>query len=108
MTENTLGAIAGAVLSLLFEYVPRLREWYDGRSEEGKRLIMLAVLIGVSAGIFGLSCAGRSTAVSCSEDGIWQLIGELVATITFSVIGNQSMHRITKRSKPEVMRNYVK
>jgi len=56
--DNSLALIAGTVLSLLFSYVPGLRQRYDALAADHKRLVMLAALALVTLGLYGASCAG--------------------------------------------------
>ena len=52
-----IGAIAGAVLSLLWKYFPGLKKWYVGLSGDAKGGINLGLITAVSAGLYGLSAA---------------------------------------------------
>jgi hypothetical protein len=56
MTPDQLNFIAGIVLSFSFSYLPGLRRWFEGLQPDWKRLVMLAVLFGVTAILLGLSC----------------------------------------------------
>jgi hypothetical protein len=78
MTATTLTVIAGAVLSLLFSYIPGMNTWYAGLNETYKRLIMLGCLVLVTGGIFGLSCTGWWSFVTCDKVGALQVINALV------------------------------
>jgi putative flippase GtrA len=81
--EQTLAAVAGVVLSMLFSYVPGLREWFDALAGTNKRLVMLALLLAVSLATFGLSCAGIIADVSCTQEGAIGLLKLfIVAAVT--------------------------
>lgn len=71
MTDTELSLLAGALLSLVFSYVPGLKEWFDAKDGTVKRLIMLAALVIVTALIFGASCAqlGLPFQVTCDKEG---------------------------------------
>lgn len=97
MTDVILTGTAGVVLSVLFEYVPGLSEWYNKLKDNSQRLIMLGLLVLTAAVIFGLNCAGwfggKIPAVSCSDKGLQDLIWLLVV----AVAANQGTHKILPR-----------
>lgn len=103
MTSEQLLTVAGAVLSLLFLYIPGLREKYAGLSDEVKRLIMAGILLVVSASVYGLSCAGllgslmtqAAQAVTCDQNGLIELVWAFV----LSIIANQSVYQLAPRPK---------
>ena len=95
MTSETLILISGAVLSLLFSYVPSLNTWFAAKSPDIKRLIMAGMLLLVSAVIFGLSCAGLGSEIGiqleCSKEGV---IG-LIKIFIMAVVANQGAYALT-------------
>ncbi|NMC12674.1 MAG: hypothetical protein GYA34_07295 [Chloroflexi bacterium] len=101
MSAEMLAAIAGALLSLLFSYVPGLSDWYASlgaaQNDQGtrKRLVMLGLLALVAAGSFGLSCAGWGTGygleLSCDQQGVMGLLQALL----LAAMANQATHRLT-------------
>ena len=97
MTAEQLIAIAGAILSLAFSYIPGLKTRYEPLSDEMKRLVMLGLLVLVVAGVFGLACsrfgAYLGIAVICDEPGLVALVWSLVV----AVMANQSTYLITPR-----------
>jgi len=93
MTAEKLSAIAGAVLSLAFSYLPGLSGWYDGQSPTVKRLLMAAVLVVVAGAIFGLSCWRIISQVECTQAGAWGLVGVLITAL----IANQAMYLISPK-----------
>lgn len=96
MTDLSLTVIAGALLALLFEYVPGLNSWYDTLDEQRKRLIMLVLVVLAGLGIFGLSCGNTPWQyVECSVDGFWEVVG----AIAVAIAANQGVHRLTKKSE---------
>ena len=70
MSAELLSTIAGAILSLLFSYVPGLSGWYQKLGENGdgvdggtaRRLFMLGLLVLTAAGAYGLACSGWGSA----------------------------------------------
>jgi len=94
MDKLQLAALAGALLSLLFEYVPGLSGWYDAKSETTKRLVMLGAIVAVAAGVYGLSCFNTPWVyVECTTGGLFELLGAVV----FAIVGNQTTHKIAKK-----------
>lgn len=94
MENLELAALAGALLSLLFEYVPGLSGWYDTKPETTKRLVMLGAIVVVAAGVYGLSCFNTPWVyVECSTSGLFELLG----AVLFAIVGNQATHRIAKK-----------
>ena len=87
--------IAGILLSLLFSFVPVIKDWYEAQSGK-KALIMLVVILAVALGYFGLGCTALAgtlgIAVPCSGDGA-VLVALAVVKI---VIGNQATYSLTK------------
>jgi hypothetical protein len=102
MTAETLTLLAGAILSLGFNYVPGLSGWFErlgeGAEDGGtrKRLVMLLLLAAAAAGAFGLACSGWGAefglGLSCDRPG---LSGLLIALIQ-AVVANQAVYAITK------------
>ena len=76
MTSDQLSAAAGVALSLAFSYVPGLRDRFAALSGEHKRIGMLAALLIVTLGSFGLTCGGLlgSTAIQCNRAGAIDLL----------------------------------
>ena len=58
MDENVLIATAAVLISIAFNWLPKLKDWYTVQDDNAQRLIMLGVLA-LSAGVvFGASCTG--------------------------------------------------
>jgi len=96
ITPETLSAVAGVILSLVFMYVPGLNTKYAALTSETKRLIMLGLLFATAASAFGLSCAGVLTdlfgaTVTCDREG---LLG-LIQVFIYAVMANQAAYLIS-------------
>ena len=91
MSSQLLAGIAGIVLSLLFEYLPGLHDWYNALTDIKQKLIMLAALLVSAAGIFALACLGRYDLVTCDVAGVWMLLEYFV----LAVIANQATYLIS-------------
>lgn len=93
MTGEELVAIAGIVLSLLFEYFPRLSGWYNALEDNYQRLIMLGLVAVVAGTVFGMSCVGLSDAYTCDKAGLWSLLKMFIA----GVVANQASYLVLPR-----------
>jgi len=91
MSAELLAGISGVVLSLLFEYLPGLHDWYNGLADTKQKLIMLVALLLSAGGVFGLACIGRYNLVTCDVAGAWLLLEYFV----LAVIANQATHRLS-------------
>lgn len=97
MSVETLSLVAGALLSLLFSYVPGLRGWFDAKDPIVKRLIMAAALLVVAVAVFGASCANLplpGVQIECSTAGIWPL----VEVYLLALVANQAAYQISGAS----------
>ena len=99
MTAEQLALIAGAVLSLLFSYVPKLSDWYAGLSSQYKKLVMGGVLVLTAAGIFALNCAGYGGMfgwdLTCDVPGAIGFVQVLIAAL----VANQAVYLISRKAK---------
>jgi len=93
MTSETLLIILGAVLSLLFSYIPGLASWYQPLDETKKRLIMLGLLAVITVTIFGLSCTKYFEWVECSEQGAMGLLTSFI----FAAMANQATNSLSPK-----------
>lgn len=81
MTPEILSGAAGVLLSLLFAYVPGLRDWYNIRQSAEKALLMLSLLVIVAGGSYALSCVGPFDYFQCTQAGGWQVVQVLIAAL---------------------------
>jgi hypothetical protein len=110
MNADTLSAIAGALLSLAFSYIPSLQARYEPLDGVYKRLIMLGLLVLAAAGAFSLACAGWGTdfglQLTCDRSGliglVRALIAALVANQTTFLISPTRNHRSRRLPKPGI------
>jgi len=93
MTVELISAIAGIVLSLAFEFVPGFDKWYDALGPQVKRLFMVATLVVVVGGAFGLSCAGLVALFPCTVAGGWIAVQAFIAAL----VANQTVHLVFKK-----------
>ena len=95
MNSNTLAALSGVLLSLIFSYVPGLSEWYDAQPPVNKRLIMALSVVVIAAGAFGLSCAGVLQSVACDQAGALGLVEAVISAL----VANQATFLISPKSR---------
>ncbi len=96
VTQEALAAIAGAILSLAFGYIPGLKDWYGRQQSEIKAAIMAGLVILVAAALFGMSCLAPIAlpfAVACTNQGAW----DLFVTVVFVLMGNQGAYALAVR-----------
>jgi hypothetical protein len=98
MTSDTLVLLAGAVLSLLFSYIPGLNTGFAALAPEVKRLIMAGLMLVVAAAAYGLSCAGVGASLGislvCDQSGLLGLIRSLI----LAVVANQGAYAISPQT----------
>ena len=93
MDAELLASVSGILLSLLFSYVPGVKDWFESLTAANKQALMGILLLVVAAATFGLSCAGLvDIGVVCDKDGALGLVSVLIAAL----IANQSTYLITK------------
>jgi hypothetical protein len=91
MTPEQIGVIAGIVISIGFEYIPGLHDWYNNLINNYQRLVMLGVLFLVTAVLFGLGCAGLlSQYWACTTAGAFEALKVFIA----AVIANQATYLV--------------
>jgi len=87
MSASELSALAGVLLSLAFSYLPGISDGYDKLPSTHKRLVMAVLLLVVSIGAYGLSCANVINNVSCTQPGAIALVDAFIAAL----VANQAM-----------------
>ncbi len=94
--DNVILGIVGALVSLVFSYVPAVKTWFDAQTNKG--LIMLGVLVVVGLAYFGLSCtpfaAQLGITLACTQAGAVQLAQAIFALAA----GNQLAYLFSNNS----------
>ena len=94
MGENIgVAAIVATVVSLLLEWFPGLKVWWEKFSSEQKQGIMAATVAALSLGVVGVNCA---RGVACPADW-WAVVVEIFLTFLASAAVPQGVHQLTKR-----------
>lgn len=91
--EMSLSVLAGMLLSLALEYIPGIAPRYEALSAVWKRLVMLILIIGSAAALYGLSCANVLLYVECTTGGVLELLG----MIGVAIGANQGTYLLTKK-----------
>lgn len=91
MTPDYLASVAGVVLSLVFAYVPGIKDWFDLQVPQRKAQVMGLALILVAGGAFGLACI--PTAITCDVPGLVEVVKVLIAAL----VANQAAYLLLVR-----------
>lgn len=100
MTASELELLGGAALSLIFGLVPGISDWYNALDKVRKLDVMIAAILILSLGLFGLSCAGYLNVLFPSVDIPCTVPGglKLLEAIILVAISNQGTFQLfTKR-----------
>lgn len=94
MTAETLAAFVGVALSLAFSYIPGLKDKF-GALEPQQKQMWMGVMLFVAAGVIvGIGCAGISPVVVCTQAGLIEFGGTLVAAL----VANQATFLISPKA----------
>lgn len=91
VTQISIAATAGLVLSLVFSWVPYLKDWYDALTPTPKKLVMLAALLLTTVGLIAYRCRADGACYGVN----WETY--LTAFIA-ALMANQSAASITPLS----------
>jgi hypothetical protein len=95
MSAELLSSVAGIVLSLIFSYIPGIKEWFEPLANKYKQALIGGLLVVVAVAIFGLACAGITDAVTCDKPGALDMVELLIVAL----VANQSAYLLTKPDK---------
>lgn len=93
---DVVAAIAGAILSIVFEFFPVVSTWFAGLSKGMKQLVFGALAFLIAAVMFGLACANLLAqifpqfAITCDIAGAWALLHVVIV-----VVGGAQLTHIT-------------
>lgn len=94
MGENVaLAAVIAAVLSLLLEWFPGLRAWWDGFDSSQKRGLMALAVMLTALVTTGIQCLYYDT---CPADWLKVAVDLFLAFIA-AAAGSQGVYQLTKR-----------
>jgi hypothetical protein len=97
--EELITSGAGVLLSLGFSYIPGVQEKFDTLNGQQKRLLMLALLVLVTAGVYSVACAGFAADfnldVACDRVSA---VG-LLRALFFAATANQVAYALSPQKK---------
>lgn len=94
MENNAIAGFAGLLLSLLFGYVPGLRDWYEALDGVRKAQVMAGLLLLATVLIYLAGCyTPWDVGVTCDEPGFWALVEMFLAAL----VANQAAYLIGVR-----------
>jgi len=91
MRIDLLVAVVGAVVSLLFSYVPGLSGWYYKQTVDARKGIMAITVIVVAALMYGALAMGIVTGMPLGSETVWKF----VEVVFFVLAGNQIIYLIS-------------
>lgn len=98
VNPSALMLFLGIVLSLLFDYLPPLKNWFDNFSVDEKRKIMTLALVVVGILVYVGSCLGWFvTNLVCAPQDIVNFLYSLFVAGAV----NQGFHALTKPPEAE-------
>lgn len=93
--EELITSGAGVLLSLGFSYIPGVQEKFDTLNGQQKRLLMLALLVLVTVGVYSVACAGFAADfglnVACDRVSA---VG-LLKALFFAAVANQVAYALS-------------
>lgn len=97
---HAYAAIAGAILSLLMNYIPGLKTMFDKLTSDQQRLVMAGLLAVAAVGTAIWSCTDPANGglSVCLGDTNWRGV---VQAFVFALIANQSVDRISPKPRTE-------
>jgi hypothetical protein len=98
ISAEDISMAAGVLLSLGFSYVPNLKDKFSELSPTFKRLVMLALLVFITGGVFGLICLGAEAGSPCGRNSAWRLLRALI----LAIIANQSAYSLSPRLEARI------
>lgn len=105
MTQQVIAMIVGAIVSILLEVVPRLKEVWS--KWEWRRLTLLGLSLGVPLGAWGLVCYAGVTLpfeVACGGQGAFD--AALLGIISF--LSSQTTYLMKSRLLPNSLARWPK
>lgn len=91
LSQVSIAAVAGLLLSLAFSYIPGVKDWYDQLTPTPKKLVMAGALVLTTIGLLAYRCR--------AEGGCYGLNAETYITaLLAALVTNQSMASITPLS----------
>ena len=97
LTPAMLSAVAGAIISLVFRFVPGAKDWYDKLGAEQKQLYMLLIVVGVAT-LIGAYNYMQAAALGTAHV-TWSSLLYLLFTVYTAATANQVTYLFVKPAK---------
>lgn len=93
-----VSGLAGSLLSLVFNWLPGLRQRFDKLSSANQQLSMAVMTFVIAVGINIYQCLDPES-LTCTDGFSVRRVGILAATFLAGAVSNQSTDRITPKPK---------
>jgi hypothetical protein len=90
--------VASGVLSLVFNWTPKLRQKFDTLTSEQQQISMGVMTLIISIAINLYQCIDPDSP-TCTDRLSWTNVGVLASTFLAGTVSNQSIDRITPKPK---------
>ena len=74
MTPESLAALLGSILSLVFAYFPWIKDWYDGLDSVYKPILNAGLLLVLAFAVLGLGCLNMVDYFTCDQAGLLEVL----------------------------------
>lgn len=110
VTSALLTTIVGLLLSFLFEYIPGFSGWFEKKTSQTKKLLMLGFLAVSAGAMVAIACGGLAElvglSVTCDQVGILEIVLAFFGALGLGAATNQGFYSLTKKpdgDKPAAM-----
>lgn len=90
--------LASGILSLIFNWTPKLRQRFDRLSSEQQQISMTVMTFIIAVAINLYQCIDPESS-TCTDRLTFQNLGVLLSTFLAGAVSNQSIDRITPKPK---------
>lgn len=99
MTPDMLIALLGAVLSLVFAYLPWLKDKFDNLPDIWKPILNAGLLLALALALVGLGCLGIVSYFACS----WLGVLAALKVWFFALLANQLTYQVLVRQPKKLL-----
>jgi len=100
LTPYLISSLAGLLLSIGLEVIPKLNEWWASRwTRQQRSLIIVILMVFVGFAVYGLSCYSPYVYTTCDTDGAWR-VANAVGLAIVAYVSSQAGHKGAKVFSP--------
>ena len=88
MTAQVLSGLAGAILSLIFSYLPGAAPWFDTLTPTQRRLTMAGLMLAVTVVVMTWKCNLQTECLTAS----WQ---DYLTVYASALVANQTIFQVS-------------